>query len=71
MKIGTKLKNLRKKAKPKVSQVKLGKSVGIYPNHISMIERCEHVPSYELANRIVEALGHEIVFRKRKASKSD
>lgn len=71
MKIGTILKKLRKKARPKVSQKELGKRVNIHPSHVSMIEVNQHVPGYGLVNKIVEALGHEIVFRKKKASKSD
>ncbi len=65
------MKKLRKKAKPKVTQKELGKRVGVRSSHISMIEVNQHVPGFELVNKMVGALGHEIVFRKKRASKSD
>ena len=54
MKIGSKIKKLRKKKN--LSQEELAKSIGVNPNHLSKLETGKYLPSIAVLKKITEIL---------------
>lgn len=61
--IGEKIKAIRKSKG--WTQQKLAEKAGLNPNIVSYIENNQHVPRYEYIEYLLEAMGYELVVRKK------